>query len=84
MIDLNTLLPAGSGFTQLLTATGINDSGIIIGQGITTGGNKDAYILTYPEARLPEPSTSTSVAVALLLCAAGSLRFRTVTRLASK
>jgi probable HAF family extracellular repeat protein len=66
MIDLTRLLPANSGFTQLLTATGINDNGVIIGQGITTTGATDAYILTYSAAALPEPSTMMSMMLGFL------------------
>lgn len=47
MIDLNTLLPAGSGWV-LTRATGINDVGQISGYG-TIGGQQHAFLLTIPE-----------------------------------
>jgi probable HAF family extracellular repeat protein len=37
MLDLNLLIPSGSGWT-LLEATGINDAGQITGQGVLNGG----------------------------------------------
>jgi hypothetical protein len=43
VIDLNSLV-AGSGWT-LLTATGINNSGQIVGQGIINGTRR-GYLLT--------------------------------------
>jgi probable HAF family extracellular repeat protein len=50
-IDLNTRIPAGSGWT-LLSAEGINGRGDIVGWG-TIGGATHAYLLT----AVPEPST---------------------------
>lgn len=44
LIDLNTLIPANSGW-QLTNASGINDSGQIVGQGVVNG-QKHAYLLT--------------------------------------
>jgi probable HAF family extracellular repeat protein len=49
-IDLNTLLPQGSGWT-LTDAYSINDNGWIVGQGINPNGDYHAYLLT------PEPIT---------------------------
>lgn len=46
-IDLNTLIPSGSGW-NLLSAEGINDAGDIVGFG-TFGGNSRAFLLTIPE-----------------------------------
>jgi probable HAF family extracellular repeat protein len=43
MFDLNDLVPAGSGFV-LEEATGINDSGEIVGTG-TIGGATHAFLL---------------------------------------
>jgi probable HAF family extracellular repeat protein len=77
MIDLTSLLPANSGFTQLLTATGINDQGVIIGQGLTTAGSKDAYIFTYSAFTVPEPSTLVPMLLTVLV---GVLIFRRRTR----
>jgi len=45
MVDLNTLLPSGSGWT-LTTANAINDSGQITGEGINPSGEQHAYLLT--------------------------------------
>jgi probable HAF family extracellular repeat protein len=75
IIDLNdpTLL-AGTGFSKLTTVTGINDSGQIIGQGKTTGGQNEAFILTYTSSQIPsvpEPSTIASMVLGLLICMAG-------------
>jgi probable HAF family extracellular repeat protein len=44
MTDLNTLIPAGSGWV-LQTATGINDNGQIVGTG-SIGGQTHAFLLT--------------------------------------
>jgi probable HAF family extracellular repeat protein len=52
IVDLNTLLPSGSGWT-LLVAEGINDSGQIVGCGISPLGKTNAFLLT-PLA-LPNP-----------------------------
>src|SRR5579884_138755 len=46
MIDLNSLLPAGSDFARLALASAINDRGQIVGYGITTGGQAHAFLLT--------------------------------------
>lgn len=46
-IDLNTLIPAGSGW-NLLSAEGINDAGDITGYG-TIGGVQHAFLITVPE-----------------------------------
>jgi probable HAF family extracellular repeat protein len=45
MIDLNTLIPSGSGLI-LMQALGINDSGQIVGNGITSDGNQHGFLLT--------------------------------------
>jgi probable HAF family extracellular repeat protein len=71
MIDLNSVLPANSGFSKLLTATGINNQGVIIGQGLTTNCTlttcaTDAYVLTFTGFQVPEPSTVTLMTVACL------------------
>lgn len=49
MVDLNALLPAGSGWT-LHTANGINDAGQITGTGETSPGSLRGYILKLPPA----------------------------------
>lgn len=46
-IDLNDLLPSGSGWT-LLSAEGINDRGDIVGYG-SFGGQTRAFMMTVPE-----------------------------------
>jgi len=46
-IDLNTLLPSGSGW-NLLSAEGINSQGDIVGYG-TIGGQTHAFLMTVPE-----------------------------------
>jgi probable HAF family extracellular repeat protein len=49
MIDLNSLLPAGSGW-DLQVATAINDSGLVVGYGINPEGQGDAFLMdTTPE-----------------------------------
>jgi hypothetical protein len=69
--DLNSLLPAGSPW-QLLTATGINDLGQIIGFGLDNGKSA-TFLLTpsalgdppNPPALTPEPSSFLSFAAIL-------------------
>jgi probable HAF family extracellular repeat protein len=60
MINLNNFVDSpGSDFTHFLQATGINDAGQIVGDGITTTGAEDAFLLT-PTSQspsTPEPST---------------------------
>jgi probable HAF family extracellular repeat protein len=49
MIDLNSLLPAGSGW-DLQVATAINDSGQVVGFGTNPEGQQDAFLMdTTPE-----------------------------------
>ena len=45
MVDLNTLIPSGSGWT-LLAAYGINDAGQITGYGATLDGSTHAFLLS--------------------------------------
>jgi probable HAF family extracellular repeat protein len=45
MTDLNTLIPATSGL-YLLTAFGINDAGVIVGFGVTGGGDVHGFVAT--------------------------------------
>ena len=47
MIDLNSLLPANSGW-QLQLANGINDAGQIVGSGTNAAGQSHAFLLTLP------------------------------------
>jgi len=65
IVDLNSLLPAGSGW-KLTTATAVNDAGQVIGQG-TDNGAAAAFELTLPAA-LP-----VSAAAAAASFAAGSV-----------
>jgi probable HAF family extracellular repeat protein len=67
MINLNSLLPANSGWT-LTSVSGINDSGAIIGRGTNSLGATEAFVLY---TGTPEPSTVFSMLSGLLLCAAG-------------
>jgi probable HAF family extracellular repeat protein len=53
MVDLNTLLPSGSGWT-LESAVAINDAGQITGNGIAPDGTYGAFLLT-PTKRKPTP-----------------------------
>ena len=52
MQDLNLLIPSNSDWT-LEEATGINDSGQIVGEGVNPSGQPEAFLLT----PTPEPST---------------------------
>ena len=45
MSDLNSLIPASSGWTQLVEATAINDSGWIVGDGVNSAGATDGFLL---------------------------------------
>jgi hypothetical protein len=57
MVDLNTLIPSGSGWT-LESAFGINGTGQIVGQGSQGGGSYLSYLLT------PTAAAASSLAVA--------------------
>jgi probable HAF family extracellular repeat protein len=50
MLDLNSLIAPGSGFT-LVQANGISDTGYITGYGLTSDGSQHAFLLT----PVPEP-----------------------------
>lgn len=83
-IDLNDLLPAGSGWV-LEAATGVNNLGQIVGVG-TLAGRRQSFLLTPSElgappdaAPVPEPST---LACAALLVAAGACAARRRTQAA--
>jgi probable HAF family extracellular repeat protein len=54
MLDLNSLIAPGSGFT-LVQANGISDSGYITGYGTAANGQQHAFLLT-PLALVPEPA----------------------------
>jgi probable HAF family extracellular repeat protein len=70
VINLNDFV-AGSDFTYLATASGINDSGWIVGSGTTAGGQQDGFLMipNSESSSVPEPGT-------LLLMAAGLLGMR--------
>jgi probable HAF family extracellular repeat protein len=68
LIDLNTLLPASSGW-QLLYATAINDAGQITGTG-TYNGEARAFLLNPTD--IPEPASAALLGAGLL----GLGRFR--------
>lgn len=70
MINLNSVLPANSGW-DLIEATAINDAGQIVGYG-TINGNEHAFLLTPQTAPTP-PAAPTN------LTAAGSLGQVTLT-----
>ncbi|XWK86846.1 MAG: hypothetical protein U7127_21960 [Phormidium sp.] len=61
MIDLNSLIPADSGWF-LSTATGINKTGQIVGNGLING-QKHAFLLTpvSQSSSVPEPSLTMSL-----------------------
>jgi probable HAF family extracellular repeat protein len=46
LYDLNNLIPANSGWRLLFQATGINDSGKIVGIGFLSSGPEHAFLLT--------------------------------------
>jgi len=56
IIDLNSLLPVGSGWT-LVSAFGVNEAGWIVGTGTFQNGETHAYLLT------PEPATLSLLAL---------------------
>jgi len=53
MVDLNTLLPSGSGWT-LVAANAINDAGQITGYGTNPSGESHAFLLTPIATPAPE------------------------------
>jgi hypothetical protein len=56
--DLNSLIPSGSGWTKLEYAWGINDAGMIVGQGQLAAGVDHGFLLTPTAA----PSAAASTA----------------------
>lgn len=46
MVNLNDLIPSGSGWTNLSSADAINDAGQIAGSGLMADGSYEAYLLT--------------------------------------
>ena len=67
LIDLNTPANlAGSGFISYNLAFGINDSGWIVGQGITASGANHAFLLKPNVPGVPEPSSVLALGVGVL------------------
>lgn len=65
IFDLNNLIDPNAGWT-LQTATAINDSGEIVGQGINPKGQSDAFLLTpLKNVVIPEPSSVALVGLAM-------------------
>jgi len=64
MLDLNNLIPAGSGWI-LTQAYAINSSGQIVGAGLFHGV-EHAFLLTDPPAAVPEPSTALPAGAAVI------------------
>ena len=70
MLDLNSLIAPGSGFT-LVPAYGISNTGYITGNGFASDGSAHAFLLI--PAAVPEPAGWVLLgtgALALLACAA--------------
>ncbi len=54
IVDLNTLIPPGSGLT-LTSATGVNDLGQIVGYGVDGSGTYHEFLLNPPGISQPDP-----------------------------
>jgi probable HAF family extracellular repeat protein len=73
MLDLNALIPSGSGW-ELLEAYGINNAGDIVGEGLFDG-QSHAFLLdpdavsslSFEVQPVPEPGTSPIVAIGLVM-----------------
>jgi probable HAF family extracellular repeat protein len=65
MTDLNSLLPAGSGW-QLVNANAINDSGQIVGDGVINGQDHAFLLDTSPADFTPEPGSLALLGVGLV------------------
>lgn len=63
MHDLNEFLPAGSGFSVLLNATGVNNLGDIVGVGLTDEGDLAGFVLS----GVPAPSSLAAMGLGLLM-----------------
>lgn len=74
MTDLNSLLPAGSGWV-LGQATAINDLGQIVGFG-SINGQTHAFLLNTADSGVPEPTSLALVGLgsALVVLMRGKLR----------
>jgi probable HAF family extracellular repeat protein len=67
-VDLGTLIPAGTAWTTLEVATGINDAGAIVGWG-SVGGHRHAFLMlpagaTVTTTTVPASSTTTTLPAA--------------------
>jgi probable HAF family extracellular repeat protein len=77
MSDLNSITDlSGTNFSYLSSARGISDTGYIVGWGVTTGGQTNAYLLSPtgsspPLSAVPEPSTYAAIFAGALLGLAG-------------
>jgi len=84
MVDLNSLIPPGSGWANLESAVGINDSGEIAGYGTFPGGVYHAFLLT-PASPLtvtitnPAPGATFTAPATFLIAASASSSQGTVT-----
>src|SRR5207237_129641 len=52
LLNLDTVLPPSSAFTNLALAYGMNDAGQIVGGGFTTNGAYHAFLVTPPAINL--------------------------------
>jgi hypothetical protein len=84
MLDLNALIPSGSGW-ELLEAYGINDSGEIVGEGLLNGrshafrldADTGSSSFAFDVQPVPEPATAPVIGIGLgllLVCVWGSKR----------
>ncbi len=84
MIDLNTYVPSGSGWSNLVSADAINDAGQIAGSGYLNDGSFHAYLLS-PALPLtvaitsPAPNTTFSAPATFVVSASVSDTAGTVT-----
>jgi probable HAF family extracellular repeat protein len=84
MVDLNSLIPPGSGFANLEAAVGINDSGQIAGYGTFSDGVYHGFLLT-PAGPLtvaitnPSPNATFTAPATFLVAASATDTAGTVT-----
>jgi probable HAF family extracellular repeat protein len=53
-------LPRKSGWVQLMSATGINDTGLIVGQGFLSSGARHAFLLTPTTKKATAPAATSA------------------------
>jgi hypothetical protein len=63
MHDLNNFLPAGSGWSRLYRASGINDQGQIAGSGYNAAGIQHAFLMDTRQVTYSYTSTGSAVAI---------------------